>query len=144
MNRFVVRSSLALFAPLITPDFSISSYLLYDTRLEFSSAGCHYDAHITGTLTPVYSRVDQGQDVEPNFDISANLSCPRMAPVHIEKHLEHTGPVTRERVETLLSHQATITREDTEKRCLHIPTFRFHGESLVGVSIEMVCTRPPS
>jgi len=123
----------------------ISSFLSYDCRVNFAvEDGCQYDAHIVGTLLPVYSRPERGEEVEPHLDISATLVCPSKAPAHVEQSLEHTGPVSRERVEALIGQYGTITQENENRRCMHVPQFRFRGESLVGIGIETHCTRPES
>ena len=142
MHLFAIPFGLAVLAQPIVSDISVSSFLAYDRTFEFALAdGCQYDAHISGTLTPVYSHRGNGQDVEPNFDISANLVCPRATTLHIEKRLEHTGPMKREQVEALLSLHATITREDGERRCVHAPAIFIRGESIISTGVEISCTR---
>lgn len=123
----------------------ISSFLSYDCIVDFAVAdGCHYEAHIVGTLSPVYSRPERGEEVEPHLNISATLVCPSKPPAHIEQSLEHTGPISRERVEALIGQYGAITQERENRRCVHVPTFRFRGESIVGVGIESYCSRPNS
>jgi hypothetical protein len=145
VSRFVAYFGFAALAQPIPSNFSVSSFQSYDGTFEFSlDDGCHYDAHIAGTLTPVFSHFDSGREVEPNFDITAHLVCPRMAPLHVNERLEHTGPLTRERVEALISHHATINRDDAERRCTHVPMIRLQGESLVCIGIDTLCTRSGS
>ena len=98
-----------------------------------------YDARITGTLMPVRSRFDGDDAVEPDFDIFAHLVCSHMASIHVHERIVHTGPMTRERVEMLISQRATITRENIERRCLVIPTLRFRGENLIALGVEDQC-----
>lgn len=126
-------------------DGRISSFLSYDCIVDFPvDNGCHYDARVVGTLSPVYSRSERGEEVEPDFDISATLVCPLDTPRHIEQTLEHTGPLSRERVEALIGQFATITQENENHRCVHVPTFQFRGESIVGLGVASYCTRPTS
>lgn len=140
--RFPLGLSLALFVQPAVADFTISSFSYYDVAFENHVDGdCHYDARITGSLTPVYSRADWSREVEAHFDISAHLSCPHMAPLHTEQRIGQTGPITREYVEALLSRHATMTRIDVMHRCLYVPTVQFRGESLVRTSLETRCTR---
>jgi hypothetical protein len=145
VNWFVAHLSLAVLAQPILWNPSVSSFQSYDDTFEFSlDDGCHYDAHIAGTLTPVFSYLENGREVEPNFDISAHLVCPHMAPLHVAERIEHTGPLTRERVETLISHHAAITWEYAERRCIHVPTIRFQGENLTCTGVNTSCTRSES
>jgi hypothetical protein len=143
VNRFVLHFGFAVLVQPWAMDGIISSFLSYDCVVDFPlDDGCRYDAHIVGTLSPVYGRTERGENVEPNFTISATLVCPRNAPLHVEQTLAHTGPLPRERVETLISHHATITHEDGDKRCLHVPIIRFRGENMIGTGVETYCTRP--
>ncbi len=140
--RFPLCLSLTLFVQPAFADFTISSFSYYDVAFNDQLDGdCHYDARITGTLTPVYSRADWSRDVEAHFDISAHLYCPHMTPSHRKEHIAQTGPITREHVEALLSRHATMTRIDVTHRCLYVPTVQFRGESLVRTSLETRCTR---
>lgn len=142
MNQFIPLFSFAVLAQPSSWSPTISSFQSYDRIFEFSlDDGCQYDAHISGTLTPVFPYIESGQDVEPNFDISAQLVCPRMAPLRVEERLEHTGPLSRERVEALISHHATITREDEQSKCSHVPAIRLQGDSLVCTGVTTSCTR---
>jgi hypothetical protein len=142
VHWFIAHVGLAVLGQPINSDLSVSSFLSYDRKFEFALAdGCQYDAHIAGTLTPVFSHRDNGQDVEAALDISANLVCPQMSPVHVEKRLAHTGPLKREQVEALIAQHATITREDTERRCVHVPAIYIRGESIVSTGVDTVCSR---
>lgn len=128
----------------IPPGFTISSFSSYDETFAFSlEDGCRYDAHIRGTLTPIFSRAGWSENVEPDFDISANLVCPAITNLHVEERLAHTGPLTRERVEALISQRATINQENSEHRCQLMPLIRFHGEGIVAEGIERRCTQTP-
>lgn len=126
-------------------DGRISSFLSYDCIVDFPvDDGCHYDARVVGTLSPAYSRPERGEEFEPDFTISATLVCPSHTPTHIEQSLVRTGPLSRERVESLIGQYATITEEKDNRRCVYIPTFRFRGESIVGVGIESSCNQSES
>lgn len=143
-RRFPARASLLLFlifSPAAAAD-TISSFLFYDVAIDMHlDDGCHYDAHITGTLTPVYSRAGWDQPMEAFFDISASLFCPHTAPVRAQEHVAHAGPMTRERAEAVLAQYATLTRVEPERTCRYVPTFQFRGDNLICVGIEMQCTR---
>lgn len=142
MNRFVALVGFAVLGQPSEWNPSVSSFQRYDCNFEVSlDDGCHYDAHITGTLTPVFPYDENGRDVEPDFDISAFLVCPRTAPLQIKGRIEHTGPMSRERVEALISLHATITREDEQRRCSHVPAIHIQGESLVCTGVTTLCTR---
>jgi len=141
--RLVAHFSLAVLVQPLASSPTVSSFLMYDEAFDFTlDDGCHYSAHIAGTLTPVLSGRDAGIKVEPNFDISASLACPRLANQHIDDRLSNTGPMTRERVEALISQSATMTSETTERRCVYVPTVRFIGEGIVGVGVHAPCTQP--
>lgn len=142
VHSFVAPVGLAVLVQAIPVNPSISSFMRYDATVEVPvDDGCFYEARIVGTLTPVYSRSEQREEVEPDFDISANLVCPRAGRVNVRERLAHTGPLARERVETLISQRATIIHENVDRRCLVIPSIRFRGESLVGTDVETHCTR---
>ncbi len=140
MQWFVVPFGLAAFAPALAGNLDISSFSRYEASFESVAAGdCRYDAQIVGTLNPVHSRFGQTEEFEPDFDIVAHLVCPRAAAAHVHERLAHTGPVTREHLELLISQRATMTRENAEHRCLVIPALRFQGESLVPLGVESLC-----
>jgi hypothetical protein len=143
-HPFPARASLLLFLSFAPPSAAdtISSFLFYDVVIDkHLDDGCHYDAHITGTLTPVYSRADWDQPMEAFFDISASLFCPHLAPVRTKEHIAHAGPMTRERAEAVLAQYATLTRVESERTCRYIPTFQFRGDNLICVGIEARCIR---
>ena len=140
MHWLVASVGLTVFTATMPTIPSISSFLRYETSFESPVADdCFYDARITGTLMPVRSRFDGDDAVEPDFDIFAHLVCSHMASVHVHERIVHTGPMTRERVEMLISQRATITRENIERRCLVIPTLRFRGENLIAMGVEAHC-----
>lgn len=140
MQWFVVPFGLAALAAANVENAYISSFSRYAASFESVTAGdCRYDAQIIGTLNPVHSRFGQTEEFEPDFDIVAHLVCPRTAAVDVHERLVHTGPMTRERLELLISQRATMTRENNEHRCLVIPALRFQGESLVPLGVESLC-----
>jgi hypothetical protein len=143
VNLFVAHFSLAVLAQPLPWNPSVSSFLSFDESFNFTlDDGCHYDAHISGILKPVLYGRDAGNKVEPDFDISANLFCPQMPKQHIDERLSNTGPLTRERVEDLISRQATMTSEAPQRRCTYVPRIRFMGEGIVGIGVDATCTRP--
>lgn len=145
MNRFIAHFSLAVLAQPLPWNPTVSSFLSFDESFDFTlDDGCHYDAHISGTLTPVLFGRDAGKKVTPNLDISANLSCPQMSTLHVDEHVSNTEPLTREQVEALISRSATMTSETTERKCNYVPTIRFIGEGVVGIGVEATCTKPRS
>jgi hypothetical protein len=145
VNRFVAHFSLAVFVQPLSSGPSISSFLSFDESFNFTlDDGCHYDAHISGTLNPVLYGRDAGDKLEPDLDISANLLCPQRPNQHIEERLSNTGPMTRERIEALISRQATMTSEAAGRRCTYVPTIRFMGDGIVGIGVDATCTRPRS
>jgi hypothetical protein len=142
VNQFVSLFSFAVLAQPLPWSPSISSFQSYDGIFEFSlDDGCHYDAHITGTLTPVFPYQENGRDVEPDFNISVQLDCPRMAPLRVKERIQHTGPLSRERVEALISNHATISREDADRKCSHVPAIRIQGDGLVCTGVTTLFVR---
>lgn len=145
VNRFVALFGLAGLAQPFPWNPFVSSFQSYEGNFHFSTDdGCLYDAQITGTLKPVFPYHEDSRDVEPDFDIFVQLVCPRMAPLQVKGRLERTGPLSRERVEALISLHATITREDDERRCSHVPAILLQGESLFCTGVTTLCTRSGS
>ncbi len=145
MKLWFAHFSLALVAQ--SPDVgpSVSSFLSFNESFDFKlDDGCHYSAHIQGTLTPIYTGSGTGQKVEPDMTISADLACPSMSTLHTEERVSNTGPVTRDQVETMITRQATMISENGEQRCTYVPTIHFMGEGIVGVGVYATCTRPRS